>query len=440
MRSEQTSRIRLGNRIGRSLIALLVFAATVYAKPGDLDPSFGNGGKVTTNVSSTGDSSDFANAAAGLFGLIVAAGSSNAAGPTGEDFALARYAPNGALDPTFGIGGKVTTDFGLTSDRAFAVAIDGSGRAVAAGVSHDNFALARYRLNGSLDVTFSGGTVTTDFGVDSDGFHINSFATAVAIQANGRIVAAGAVRGDFALVRYETNGALDSTFGSSGTVTTHIGTALQSSQIHAIVIQPNGKIVAAGVVSTLLGSNDTALARYNTDGTLDSTFGSGGIVTIDVTGTNDADLANAVALQSNGQIVAAGGTATTTATGNTTSFALVRLNADGTLDGSFGTGGIVTTNFGLHSFSEATSLAVQTNGKLVAGGYADVTGQDFALIRYQSNGALDPSFGVGGKTTTDFTTSSNTDDSILGLVIQPNGKIVGVGYADNDFAVARYDK
>jgi uncharacterized delta-60 repeat protein len=84
------------------------------------------------------------------------------------------------------------------------------------------------------------------------------------------------------------------------------------------------------------------------------------------------------------------------------------------------------------------SLAVQANGKIVAGGYADVAGQDFALIRYQANGGLDPSFGLGGKTTSDFSTGS--DDSILALVIQPNGKIVGVGYTDNDFALARYDK
>lgn len=423
--------------IARGAALLMALTVTLFAAPGSLDPSFGSSGKVTTDFSTGGGSGDYANAAVGALGFIVAAGQSNAAGS--EDFALARYTPNGTLDPTFGVGGKVLTDFSGSSDRAFAAALDGLGRTVLAGRSGDSFALARYLLNGSLDGTFgTAGRVTTSFP--------SSFiaqANAVAIQSNGKIVAAGLADGNFALARYNSDGSLDTSFGTGGIVTTHIGAPSETGQIHAIAIQTDGKIVAAGVHSPETSTNnfsaDFAVARYNTNGSLDATFGLGGVFTQDVSGTITSDYANAVVVLSTGKIVAGGFAA---AVDNHAQFALLRLTANGALDVTFGANGQVVTRFG-PGYSEISSLAVQTNGQIVAGGYVDNTGQDFAVARYSANGALDQSFGNGGVTTTNFGTSPSggtTDDWVAALVIQPTGKIVAVGSNARDFALARYNK
>ena len=248
----------------------------------------------------------------------------------------AAVAAPGALDPTFGTSGEVTTDFG-GSDSAQAVAIQSDGKIVAAGGTFSfpsgDFAVARYNVDGSLDPTFgSGGKVTTDFG----GFDA---ASAVVIQPDGRIVAAGrSGGGDFALARYNADGSLDPTFGSGGKVTTDFGGGFDAA--FGVALQTDGKIIAVGQGAS---SFDFALARYNADGSLDPTFGSGGKVTTDFTGGFEDAIA--VAIQLDGRIVVTG----QTFSGGFQKFALARYNADGSLDTSFGSGGIVTTNFGFDS-------------------------------------------------------------------------------------------
>jgi uncharacterized delta-60 repeat protein len=219
----------------------------------------------------------------------------------------------GALDPTFGVGGKVTTDFAGIFDVAMALQADGKivvvGDSVVGGFG--DFALARYNADGTLDDSFgTSGKVTTDFGGDEDR------AFDVAIQANGRIVVVGhSVAGDavdFALARYNADGSLDDggpndstpadTFGTSGKVTTDFGGTIDLAT--SVVLQADGKIVVAG--STFGGgSEDFALARYNADGTLDDGFGTSGKVTTDFGGS---DRATSVALQTDGKIVVAGST------------------------------------------------------------------------------------------------------------------------------------
>jgi uncharacterized delta-60 repeat protein len=212
--------------------------------------------------------------------------------------AVSALAAAGSLDTSFGVGGKATTDFGGT-DEADGVAVQPDGRIVAAGIAGfyegGNFALARYDRDGSLDTSFGGGKVTTDFGSASD------FAFDVAIQPNGSIVAGGAVGystagADFALARYERDGSIDPSFGVGGKVTTDFGSF---DYAFAPAIQPDGRIVAAGA-----GSEDFAVARYNRDGSLDTSFGIGGKVTTDF-GSAD-DFAFDVAVQPDGSIVAAG--------------------------------------------------------------------------------------------------------------------------------------
>jgi uncharacterized delta-60 repeat protein len=194
-------------------------------------------------------------------------------------------------------------------------------------------------------------------------------------------------------------GTLDPTFGTDGKVTTDF--AGTSDVANALVVQTDGKLVAAGRAETTPTSHDFGLARYRPGGALDGTFGTGGRVSTDVRGEQGPDEAHALVVQPDGKLVAAG--AAFNSGGTDGQFALVRYNADGTLDTTFGTGGKVTTDFRDHDV--ATALAVQPDGKLVAAGYTTTVFQtpwDFALARYNPDGRLDPTFGVSGRVTTDF--------------------------------------
>ncbi len=396
---------------------LLLAAGSAQAAPGDLDPSFGTGGKVTTAIGAS--SADVAYAVAlQSDGKIVAAGySSNGAN---DDFALARYNTDGTLDTGFGTGGKVTTAIGSGDDRAYAVALQADGKIVAAGSSSSDFALARYNTDGSLDSSFgTGGKVTTAIGPGND------VAYGVALQADGKIVAAGSSSGDFALARYNTDGTLDTGFGTGGKVTTAIGSS--DDEATAVALQADGKIVAAGY--SYNGANyDFTLARYNTDGLPDTGFfGSGKETTAIGSGS---DIANALALQADGKIVAAG----YSSNGAYNRFALVRYNANGVLDTVFDTVAIGSgSDFGY-------AVALQADGKIVAAGSSyNGVNYDFALARYNANGSLDAGFGTGGKVTTAI---GSFTDFAYAVALQADGKIVAAGSSSNgandDFALVRY--
>ena len=257
----------------------------------------------------------------------------------GLSHVLAAYAAAGDLDTTFSGDGKVATDFFGNSDLAYAVAIQPDGKIVAAGYANDglqnDFALARYNPNGSLDPNFDGdGKVTTDFQGDDD------MISAIAIQPNGKIVVAGSAVTtaggiDFALARYNPDGSLDTNFSGNGKRATDFFGDID--QVMGLVIQPDGKIVAAGYTTTGTGDLNFALARYNSNGTLDTTFDGDGKLTTDF---GSHDIANAVALQSDGKIVAAGSTGGT----GTYDFALARYNTDGSLDSSFSFDGKASTD------------------------------------------------------------------------------------------------
>ena len=340
----------------------------------------------------------------------------------------------GTLDSTFGTGGRVTTFFGgdgLNGDNAYSIAVQTNGKIVVAGITTNlddttDFGLARYNSNGALDATFgTGGKVKTTF-ANFDG------ARAVAIQSDGKIVAAGfahLVNGDFdfALARYNSNGTLDTTFGTGGKKTTAFG-APSVAQGNAIAIQKDGKIVVSGLTIVNNIAN-FAVARYNTNGTLDTTFGSGGKAVTDF-GAHDRSFS--VALQADGKIVAGG------MRGN--DFALARYNANGTLDGTFGSGGKVITDFGGPN-EIALGVAIRLDGKIVAVGSTFASARTaFAVARYNGNGTLDTTFGTGGKTTTSFVGSLG--DQAFSVAIQPDGKAVVAGSAvvnlNTQFAVARY--
>lgn len=400
------------------LTALLAPVAVQAARPGALDRSFGRNGNVTTGFGRY----DAARAAA-----IDRQGRIVAAGPPGEpEFGLARYRRNGELDRTFSGDGKTTISFGAYGG-VHAVAIDPQGRIVAAGADAGGFALARYKPNGSLDPSFGGdGRVTTDFGL-GDG------ASSVAIDSRGRIIAAGSVTGrgeggDFALARYRPDGSLDPSFGVGGKVTTGFG---GNDGAFSVAIDSGGRIVVAGF-SVHGRFEDFALARFQPNGSLDFSFSSNGRVTTDF-GRNDR--ANSAAIDSRGRIVAAG-VRDTTDSPHPDRFALARYRPNGSLDGSLSRNGKVTTAF--RGNDRANSVAIDSRGRIVAVGTTSHSlgsvNYDFALARYRRDGRLDRSFSGNGKATTDF----GRNDQAEAVVVDPQDRIVAAGVGRSDFALARY--
>src|SRR5439155_74775 len=224
-------------------------------------------------------------------------------------------------------------------------------------------------------------------------------------------------------------GDLHPSFGTGGQVITPILSGYDGAG--ALVLQPDGKLVAAGHAYNA-NNNTLALVRYNADGSLDGNFGTGGKVT---TAIGTAGGGAAVVLHHHGELVAAG----CTSSGDRTAIALVRCPANGSLDQSCGTVGKVSTSIGSID-DEAIALVLQPDGKLVAAGYASsASNTAFALVRYNADGSLDTSFGTGGKVTTPIESIGN---QVFALVLQPDGKLVAAGYSNNgsnqDFALARY--
>ena len=339
---------------------------------------------------------------------------------------MASAAADGALDTTFGTGGKVTTAVGV-ADQSKAIAIQSNGKILVVGDNMADFEVVRYNTDGSLDTSFdTDGKVTADIGTST-----TDTANAVTIQSDGKIIVAGSSggmapnSGNFAVVRYNTDGSLDTSFDTDGKVTTDIGTSTADSG-SAVAIQSDGKIVVAGTSGS---STDFAAVRYNTDGSLDTSFDTDGKVTTDI-GTSTTDSGSAVAIQSDGKIVAAGT--------SSNDFAVVRYTTTGALDTSFDTDGKVTTDIGTSTTDTGSSAVIQSDGKIVVVGdnYSD-----FAIVRYTTTGALDTTFDTDGKVTTDIGTS--TSDAGTAVAIQGDSKIVVAGRSGAggppSFAVARYE-
>jgi len=311
--------------------------------------------------------------------------------------------------PTFAIGsGTLTTDFGLPAS-AYAIAAQDNGRLLLAGACDGNFAVARYHPDGSLDTSFDGdGKVTSILGTGAS----LAAATCVTLQSDGKILTAGFSNNNFALVRYNTDGSLDASFDQDGVVTTDLGGA---DQARGMAIQPDGKIVLAGYGS---GSIDFALTRYNTDGSFDTSFDGDGKV---LTNFGSSDRGWSMALQADGKIVVAGI--------SNNNFALARYNTNGSLDAGFGNLGTVTTDLG--SVDSISSVAVQPDGRILAGGYSN---NNFALARYNPDGTLDTRFNATGIVITDV----NLADRAEAVALQPDGSIVLAGTSSGNFSVVRY--
>jgi uncharacterized delta-60 repeat protein/uncharacterized repeat protein (TIGR01451 family) len=345
-----------------------------------------------------------------------------------------------ALSPHFDADGRQTTDAHGREEAAQAVAIQPDGRIVAAGYERGaagdyDFAVARYNEDGSPDAAFAaGGQRATDF------FGGNDQARALAVQPDGKVVVAGRAfnpatsTSDFALARYNGNGDLDASFDGDGLLTTDIVAASSDNAI-ALALQPDGRIVVAGQTETA-GAENFALARYNPDGSLDTGFDGDGLLIADLSPGDD--VARAVVVQQDGRIVVAGSAAGS----GGEDFVLARYNADGSPDPSFGSGGVLTTDF-FGGDDRAYDVALEPGGKIVAAGGAfnpSSGNQDFALARYNPDGSADPTFDADGRQTSDFTPG---DDQAMSVVAAAD-KIIAVGFSNcpatgDDFALARFN-
>jgi uncharacterized delta-60 repeat protein len=407
----------------------------LLSSPGTLDPTFVSGGVVTTSLSSNNDT-----AYTVLIqpdSKIIDAGAATAG--RGSVMSLVRYNADGSLDSTFGSSGKEVSNIGAGGwDAAALYPVSGTandGKIVEAGGG----GVARFNPNGSIDKSFGNkGLATVPYTI-----------AGVVVQPDGKVVVAGDNGSAFELTRFNANGTLDTTFGSGGTATLAIAGGVYA---ETLVLQADGKLVVGGE-SGGPGLNFD-LARFNTNGTLDTSFGSGGAVTgsfgsddvghvrlalYPTTGTDTADAGKLVA------VCGINGNAGGTGSGQV---GLARFNADGTLDSSFGTSGEVVTPFPNSSF-QAWATALQSDGKIVVAGSTNLSGQwDSSLLRYNTNGSLDTTFSnsqgsqifpTGGLVITPNGTGTS---KALSVAIQSDGRIVTAGSTQgstgSDFMTARY--
>jgi uncharacterized delta-60 repeat protein/gliding motility-associated-like protein len=409
----------------------LGYSIAGFTQPGSLDLSFGTNGLVTPAASTLRviPAEPGSHIALQSDGKILYAGFASAAGSI--DIAVARFNIDGTIDNSFGTNGKITTAVGTADDLAHSILIDNNGRILVAGVAQTgagyDLCLVRYTATGVLDNIFGiNGKVITNFG------YSNQEAFSIAIQPDGKIVAGGTVGSgypfwDFAVMRYNEDGTLDNSFGTNGLVVTDLGRA---DNIMSIALQPDGKIVATGN-SSMFPVENVVVARYNTNGTPDVSFGSGGkIVTTFGFARN---LSFSIKVQGDNKILIGGSTGS-----GYDNYALRRYNTDGSPDINFGTNGIQTTDL-LNGSDIIYSLSLQSDGKIIAAGYSSSGGiSRFSMIRYSTLGIPDPQFGNAGQVTTIFPGNSARGYS---SIIQPDEKIIISGAADVPIincALARY--
>lgn len=418
---------------------LLLFSSPVFVKgvsaaSVSLDSTFGTNGKTITS---------FGNNAIAPFLALQSDGKKilvgRASNGSNNDWASSRYNPDGGIDTSFGDNGIILKDFGSVafghSDFLTDVALsDGKilvGGSSASSSTASKWTLARYNSDGTLDSSFGiDGIIITTIRSGSIIEYVND----LIIQQDNKIVAIGVSHisnTDVALARYNSDSSLDTTFGNGGTVITVIGSI--NDRGNAAILQPDGKIIVLGDFDAG-GHDEIFLTRYNSNGSLDSSFGSGGKA---ITQIGSAAGARDMVLQPDGKIVVTGGTVNN-GLGDTY---VIRYNADGTLDNAFGTGGKAIISFA-SSHDSANSMILQSDGKIVLGGYEDSGGSsgiDFALRRFNVDGTLDSTFDDDGSFVSPISTGH---DEIVSIAIQNDGKIIAAGHVFNgnyfDWAIARF--
>ncbi len=341
---------------------------------------------------------------------------------------LSVHAQDGILDPSFDLDGIVSTDIANSEDVGRSVVVQADGKVIVAGNTTDSlnhFCLVRYHTDGAVDSSFgTNGIVITRFPP------AGSIIYGLALQSDGKILAGGSATPGFALARYHTDGSLDNSFGTSGIVTTSIQGNPAVAQ--SIAIQADGKIVLGGFSNNfLVDGSSCVVVRYNTDGSLDQTFSNGGIAITDIipgSGLNAVDQIRDLKVQPDGKIVSAGFAAD--------KIALIRHNSDGSLDQSFGSGGIIAHN----TTGVIDAVAIQNNGSITVAGFQNNPYSDFMLVRFDNSGNLDSTFGTSGVVISPL---GPKQDGAAALLFQADQKMLAGGliFKDsiNQFVLARYN-
>ncbi len=418
----------------KALVAALAVvtggAALAFAAAADLDPTFGTGGKVVTPISIGLE--HLSSSAIAPDGKIIVAGDSEFG--SGNRFALTRYNSDGTPDPTFDSDGTLLKSVGTTNDTVAAIALQPDGKIIAVGSRHNgsnpDFVVARFNPDGSSDMAFDGdGVQFTPIGTSTD------IAFDVAVQPDGKIVVAGqrysAGFNDAAVVRYNSDGSPDSSFGTGGKVVVPV--VADNDMALAMALQPDGKIVLTGP-ATVAGYRDFAFVRLNPNGSLDTGFDGDGILIMPISPGDD--IPRGLITQSDGKLLAVG----EAYVGSTYDFALARLNTDGSPDTGFDGDGRATTAIGTAS-DYGHDVRLQWDGKIVALGESNNgSNYDTALVRYNTDGSVDTSFDVDGKLISPVGSGSDYGNA---LAIQPDGKYIAAGdtfvsAGNYDFAVQRF--
>ncbi|MHB8580552.1 MAG: T9SS type A sorting domain-containing protein [Ignavibacteriaceae bacterium] len=448
-------------------VMIFVFSIFLYSQSTILDNTFGTDGTVRNYITGGDSDADVATSIAiQPDGKLVVVGQS--AGPSAltNSFSVARYNSNGTPDSNF--GGPAGNGFILAGGDDWAAAsvlIQTDGKIVVAGsadlspnlnasMNTYEFGLYRFNSNGTIDSSFGqyGQAQTSIFGGDYAADHVY----AAALQGDSKIIVAGASADSsqtaFALARFNSDGTIDKSFGTNGTVRNYIASAdTFVDEAHSVTIQSDGKIVAAGWSEDPYTATPQAfaLARYNSNGTLDSTFGSGGTVRVAVPLpgiSNEVGLAYSAAALPDGKILAGGYC-------SDSGFAVVRFNSNGTIDNTFGVMGAATTNISGSDGTgdEALSMAVGSDGQIALAGHSSLSGNGgdaFAVACFDSNGSIEKAFGTNGSTIANISGGDGNDDEANAVAIQSDGKIVAAGYSEGTppylgsigwaFALARF--
>jgi uncharacterized delta-60 repeat protein len=408
-----------------SVISVL-FSVCLNAQPGSLDQAFGNNGTVMSPISS------FVEHGYALAvqddGKILVAGFRDQAGA--QDFAVARYNADGSLDDSFGSGGMATIDAGTDVDAAWCMALQNDGKIVLGGsvfkqqTTYDDYAVVRLNSDGTTDNSFgTNGIVTTDI----EGLYDNAYE--ILVQDDGKIILGGdgyiLDRRHVCLVRYHTDGTVDESFGFLGVAYLAVGTVEDKTK--DIAFQSDGKIIAVGFMND--GMDDQAfVARFNTDGTVDTFFGLNGYTTIDIGGREDRLWT--VCVDDDDEILVGGYTRDETEMDN--DYLFMKYTSDGVLDTDFGSNGIKMFHYG--SNDQVIDMVLQDDGKIVSIGSAF----SFELLRLNENGDLDNSFGDNGKVNTSVGTYCHGNR----ISLYADKRVVVAGQAEDGglkhFALARY--
>ena len=416
----------IAGSIPKQTLAAIVaaFLAGAFAPPAAaLDPGE-DGVRVTIPVSGLTDAAQ--SVAVDPDGNLVLAGSD-----AGGHSILASITRTGALNGAFGTGGIAVHDLATNQgDGLRAIARMGDGRDVACGLAFSpgtatDFVTARFMVDGSLDGTFDGvGYAITSYLQSGPGGSLYDQCNAVAADSDGSVVSAGLSYQDgpsrVALARHTASGTLDAGFAGGGKIVIDASQSSNSnSEARAVLIQPDGRILVAGFAGGQFNS-EFLLMRLEANGTPDASFGTLGIVRTPI-GTGE-DVANAMVLAPDGRITLAG---SSVASDGRRDFALARFTSAGVLDATFGTGGIVTTPIG-PADDVAYALTLMPWGRLVAAGYARIStsasGTDLALAAYNADGTLDRYFGSLGVRTVAVSATGNADDIAYGLANDIDGE------------------